>query len=307
MEYPYMRKSYSNKNKSTLRHIIGLTFIIFMFTLWIVPVTLMIYGSNLIRILTVILYLYQITFIQKWEMYTKLVSYFRIHEYYKSYTLIIEEEIRSEKVLLCTHPHGIISLSMANALNLHDSPLKNFIICGTRFVRYLPLSGIFVRWAGIEGVDHQHFQDFMNKGKNILFVPGGFECATLTNHRKDRVFIKNRKGFIKYSLRYGYKIYPCYNFNENKLFYTFNGLESVMFYLNKIKMPGCFFFGKFLFFPRNDLDLCTVIGKPLELPVIQNPSKEDVNKYHKMYIDSLLSLYNRYKGEFNCCETLELL
>ena len=80
-----------------------------------------------------------------------------------------------------------------------------------------------------------------------------------------------------------------------------------MFYLNKFKIPGCFFVGKFFFYPRTDVDLCTVIGKPLELPVITNPTKEDVDKYHKLYLNSLVSLYNRYKGEFSSSDNLEFL
>ena len=40
----------------------------------------------------------------------------------------------------------------------------------------------------------------MKKRKNITILPGGFEEATLTSHKEYRVFIKNRKGFVKYAL-----------------------------------------------------------------------------------------------------------
>lgn len=306
MEYPYLRKSFYQEKSTSILPLIGMTLIIFNFTLWIIAIYFIIYGSYLSRLIIAILYLYQILLAKKNPFYIKLFSSCKFHEYFKSYTLIIEKEIQNEKVLLCTHPHGIISLGMGSAFFHKNSFLKNFILCGTRFVRYLPISGILARWIGIEGVNHQNFKKFMSQGKNIVFVPGGFECATITNHRQDRVFIKDRKGFIKFSLRFGYKVYPCYNFNENKLFYTFNGLEKIMFYLNKIKIPGCLFVGKFLFYPRTDVDLCTVIGKPLDLPIIPNPTKEDVDKYHLMYMNSLLDLYNRYKDEFGCSKILEL-
>ena len=58
----------------------------------------------------------------------------------------------------------------------------------------------------------------MKEEKNIYFVPGGFECATITKYGEDRVFIKNRKGFIKYALEFGYTVHPMYCFGENKIY-----------------------------------------------------------------------------------------
>lgn len=40
----------------------------------------------------------------------------------------------------------------------------------------------------------------MKLEKNIGFVPGGFEEATVFSHKEYRVFNNNRKGFIKYAL-----------------------------------------------------------------------------------------------------------
>jgi 2-acylglycerol O-acyltransferase 2 len=98
---------------------------------------------------------------------------------------------------------------------------------------------------GIEGVNNTKFKDIMKSGENISFLPGGFEEATLTDYDRDRIFIKNRKGFIKYALDFGYNIYPCYTFEENKLFYTINRFEQFRMMLNKFKMPGTFYFSKY--------------------------------------------------------------
>lgn len=40
-----------------------------------------------------------------------------------------------------------------------------------------------------------------------------------------------------------------------------------------------------------------VIGAPLELPKIEEPSSEDVAKYHGLYMDLLLALFNKHKKE----------
>ncbi len=53
-------------------------------------------------------------------------------------------------------------------------------------------------------------------------MPGGYEEATITSNKEYRVYIKNRKGFIKYAIKYGYKIYPIFVFGENNAYKTFD-------------------------------------------------------------------------------------
>lgn len=51
-------------------------------------------------------------------------------------------------------------------------------------------------------------------------LPGGFEEATISTSKENRVFVKERKGFIKYAIRYGYKVFPVFTFGENKMYNT---------------------------------------------------------------------------------------
>ncbi len=48
----------------------------------------------------------------------------------------------------------------------------------------------------------------MIQGKKVGLVPGGYEEATLTTPNQMRFYLKHRKGFIKYALRYGYTVRP---------------------------------------------------------------------------------------------------
>jgi len=179
-------------------------------------------------------------------------------------------------------------------------------LMASRSLLNMPLSGIFSRWMGVEGVNNEKFKEFLKKGKNIIFIPGGFEEATLTKYASERIYIKERKGFIKYGLQFGYKVHPCYGFGESKVFYTFNYFEKFRLWLNKIKMPGVIFWGKFLLLPNYDIDICSVIGKGIQLPLIKDPTNEEVEYYHKLYIESITALYNRYKKQFNAAEELEI-
>lgn len=271
-----------------------------------VSILLLIVGSNLTRSIIVLLIIYQFFFCKKNETYRRFLKWTRAWDYFNSYTLIIEEELKESNCLFSFHPHGVLgfgfTLSASQNKILYDS-----VYCGSRAMINMPISGIFARWIGVHGVNNTNFKELMQKGKNISFVPGGFEEASITNYGKDRIFIKERKGFLKYALEYGYRVYPVYTFNENKLFYTVNGFEKIGHLLNKFKLPGIIFYSKYLIFPNYNIDLTTVIGKPIDLPKILKPTTEDVDKYHKLYINSLEELYNKYKKQFGASEELEIL
>lgn len=41
-----------------------------------------------------------------------------------------------------------------------------------------------------------------------------------------------------------------------------------------------------------------MVGKPLQLPLIENPSREDVDTYHRIYINEVRRLYTTYAESY---------
>lgn len=117
-----------------------------------------------------------------------------------------------------------------------------------------------------------NMEALMKKKRNIGIVPGGYEEATITSNTKFRLYLKNRKGFIKMALRTGYKICPVLIFNEHKMFKSTDFALKFRLILNKFKIPGTLFWGRFGIFPDHNLDVYTVIGTPIELPLTPNPT-----------------------------------
>jgi hypothetical protein len=79
---------------------------------------------------------------------------------------------------------------------------------------------------------------------------------------------------------------------------TVEVLPSLMLWLNKFNIPGTIFFGKILFLPDYTIDLTAVVGKAMILPKIDNPTTEDVDKYHDLYCKNMRELFDKFKGRY---------
>ena len=54
----------------------------------------------------------------------------------------------------------------------------------------------------------------MKQQEDFAIIPGGFHESTISSPGTDRVWLKNRKGFVKYALQNGYALQPIYVFGE---------------------------------------------------------------------------------------------
>ena len=265
-------------------------------------------GSFDTKLNLILVLIYQYFFHRKTHMLRELYGSLKCYKFFKEYRLVFEEPIKNIKLkeaLFPFHPHGVACWGMNLATQNHPV-FKDAEVVGSRMSFEMPWGGLVMKFYGVEGANPENFTKMMNDKKNLIFLPGGFEEATLTVYGKDRVFIKHRKGFIKLALEYGYTIYPCYTFGESLLYYTYSN-EKLGLFLNKFKMPGVIPYTKTGVLPIDDVRLITVIGKGIKIPIIPNPTQEHVNQYHKLYVDSLIAMYDKYKNEFGGCEKLEVL
>lgn len=91
-----------------------------------------------------------------------------------------------------------------------------------------------------------------------------------------------------------------YTFGEELTYHAFPYFLELRLKLNAFKFPGVAFFGSFwcFFMPRSDIDLITVVGKPLQLPKIAHPTEEEVQHYHALYVSTLEQLFETHKKQF---------
>ncbi|EMP40046.1 Diacylglycerol O-acyltransferase 2 [Chelonia mydas] len=111
---------------------------------------------------------------------------------------------------------------------------------------------------------------------------------------------------------------PAFSFGENDLFRQVvfeegSWMRGIQKRFQKlVGFAPCVFYGRgltsihsrgFLPYPK---PITTVIGEPVTVPRIKEPSHETVDLYHAMYIRSLLKLFNDHKAKYGLSEADEL-
>lgn len=262
-------------------------------------------GSFETRLNLVLVLIYQFFFIRKSKILRNILCKMKASEYFKDYKLILEDdlELSKSKTLFTFHPHGYFATGLYLA-HLNNPVLKNNEIIGSRMALYYPWGGIIMKFLGVEGSNPENFELLMKENKNLSLIPGGFEESTLTQYGKQRLYLKNRKGFIKLALKHGYNIHPVYTFGETNMMNSLSN-EYLGLILNKIKFPGTIPYSKNIILPNNKEELLTVIGKRIIMPKIENPSQKDIDNYHDIYVKNLKDLY--IKNKRKCDGDLEIL
>lgn len=132
-----------------------------------------------------------------------------------------------------------------------------------------------------------------------MHVAGGDRgCRPLQTLRVGVPNVRSQ-GLIKYALQHGYSCVPIYSFGEDETYYTFTPLLSFRLWLNKFNLPGVVFFGEswLPLLPKCSAEVLTYVGPPLQLPLIEQPTKEQVDEWHGKYIAALTTLFDTHKKE----------
>ncbi|XP_018610569.1 diacylglycerol O-acyltransferase 2 [Scleropages formosus] len=156
-------------------------------------------------------------------------------------------------------------------------------------------------------------------GNAVIIVVGGSAESLDCTPGMNVVTLKNRKGFVKLALQKGADLVPVYSFGENEVYKQVifeEGSRWRMAQRRLQKLLGfapCLFHGRGLFsadswgFVPYCKTITTIVGEPITVPKIEEPSQEVLDQYHAMYVRSLTKLFDKYKTRFGLKESDILL
>ncbi|PIO16267.1 hypothetical protein AB205_0052330 [Aquarana catesbeiana] len=156
------------------------------------------------------------------------------------------------------------------------------------------------------------------RGNAVVIVIGGAAESLSCQPGVTNLILSRRRGFVRLALEYGADLVPSFSFGETDLYQQVNFSEGTFLRSLQCKFQKifgfapCFFYGRGLtsadskgFIPYSR-PITTVIGEPVTVPQIKDPSPETLDLYHNMYKRSLIRLFHEHKTKYGLGENAEL-
>uniref|UniRef100_A0A8C8J7T7 Acyltransferase n=1 Tax=Oncorhynchus tshawytscha TaxID=74940 RepID=A0A8C8J7T7_ONCTS len=257
------------------------------------------------------------SWVRNWTVWTYFRDYFPIR-LIKTHNLL-----PSRNYIFGYHPHGIFSFGAfcnfgteATGFSKKFPGIKPSLATLAGNFR-MPILRDYLMSGGICPVTRNSIDYLLSQngtGNAVVIVVGGaaesLDCAPGMNS----VTLNNRKGFVRLALQQGSDLVPVYSFGENNVYKQVIFEEGTWCRLAQKRLQKilgfapCLFHGCGLFsdswgmVPYNK-PITTIVGEPITVPKVEEPTRDMVELYHAMYIKSLRSLFDKYKTRFGLKES----
>lgn len=230
-----------------------------------------------------------------------MLDYFDYEEIHETSPIDAKKEILAGKNYLCVfQPHGALSFGgIASAVNAEPVFQGKLPTAVADAVMYTPILKHVLGIFGLISAKKSSMQATLRKkgieGTVVLYV-GGMAELFLSCENEERLYLKQRKGFIKLALQEGVDVIPVYLFgNTTVLSVLKTGLLASI--SRKLQVSLTYIWGRwYLPIPR-DCKLLYVSGQPLGMPRIAAPTQEDIDKWHAKYCSEVQRLFDTYKEQ----------
>ncbi|CAM9359214.1 unnamed protein product, partial [Ectocarpus fasciculatus] len=222
-----------------------------------------------------------------------------------------------EPCIMGMHPHGVmpfgsiinLSSNVCNFENLFPR-LKNRVVIAATGCFVLPVFRDLILAAGVTDCSRFAVERWIEKKWTVCVFPGGTREALYSNPEEEVLDLTRKRGFIELALKHGVPLVPCYTFNEVDHFSQVSYWDIKEYYpfLMCIRTHFQYLFGIMLPFMKNVLPRpavsskgghVTVVGKPLRLPHVLQPSEAEIQDGMNLYIQALQDLYDHYAPKFS--------
>jgi len=212
------------------------------------------------------------------------------------------------KYLFGISPHGIISMGAFGAIATDGAgwsklfPGVNVRLLTLASNFYFPFYRQYLLSTGIASVSKQSCINLLNNNQNICIVLGGAPESLLAEPGEFNLVLDRRFGFAKVALQTGAHLVPVLSFGENDIYEQVKFSPGSLgdkfhhwmtrylgFTLPLFHARGIFNYDRGFMAYRRPINV--VVGKPIEVPLTPNPSKELVQHYHSLYIAKLKELF----------------
>ncbi|KAK7067306.1 hypothetical protein SK128_003165 [Halocaridina rubra] len=195
---------------------------------------------------------------------------------------------------------------------------KDTVECGMILINQVHV--IFMTRTGTVCASRDSINYIMNeeeKGQSLCLVIGGAKESLDCHPGRADLYLKDRKGFCKIALRHGASLVPIYSFGENEIYDQFSNPPGSLTRRLQCAFQKTFGFAPLIFFGRGVFQyffgivpyrkpICTVVGAPIEVPRVEDPTQEQIDSLHASYVKALTDLYNNNKDQYSLYPEVKL-
>uniref|UniRef100_A0A6A7FQS4 Acyltransferase n=1 Tax=Hirondellea gigas TaxID=1518452 RepID=A0A6A7FQS4_9CRUS len=220
--------------------------------------------------------------------------------------------------IMCYHPHGILCVGA----------FTTFAIDGTNWNQTFPgltpylltLEVLFLMpfyrelflCSGAVSATRQSMDHLLGTeatGRALCLVVGGAPESLDSHPHKLILHLEERKGFAKMALRHGASLVPMFAFGENDVYDQVDNPKGSFvrkvqdFWMKVFVIPPCLFMGRGVFQYSLGIvpfrkPIYVVVGSPLHVDPVKQPTGEQILALHSRYRDALQHLYDTYKHTY---------
>ncbi|RNF24910.1 putative diacylglycerol acyltransferase, partial [Trypanosoma conorhini] len=150
----------------------------------------------------------------------------------------------------------------------------------------------------------------LGPGESVLLVVGGASESVLASPNTNELRLQNRRGFVKIALQEGSPLVPVYAFGENDVYAIPRVATSAWWRRVEKLFRKATTFGFPLFLGRGWFNysfgilphrrpITVVVGEPLLVPKIPQPTAEDLQEWHDKYVTALKRLFDEYRAVYD--------
>lgn len=246
-------------------------------------------------------------------------------KHYRDYfpiRLVIPKNVRSKinrrkNYMFVYHPHGVHSFGAmvnfgSNANGIHTLLPGITIHCQTlRMNFWIPFWRHIFTFGGCGDASAGCIMKTLSAGggESVLLVVGGAEESLLSKPGTNDLTLGKRKGFVKLALRAGAPLVPIYGFGENNVYCNLAEgkpkVQRVLKWLQKkigfapVLIHGRGWFNYNFGILPHRRPIVVVVGEPIEVPRIDQPTQEEVDKWHAVYVEALKKLYQENNNVYD--------
>lgn len=217
--------------------------------------------------------------------------------------------MRTRPVLVGFHPHGIFPFTgLCCAIKWSRSwwsPDRSTTAVADA-VMATPLLKHVIGVLGITSASSASLDRALREKDSVVLYPGGTAELFLTNHLEERIHLLDRKGFVRVALKHGCALVPTYLFGNTQTLRVLQWpwLQS---FSRKTGVAMTYLYGRF-YLPLPLPSPCVaVMGQPLLLPQIDDPTPSQVDEWHAKYVHEVRRLFAQYKHQVPGYEHKELI